>query len=260
MGQLQGKIALITGAGKGLGKGIARRFVDEGAAVIIAEIDEAAGKATEAELRSKGASATFVRADMSVRDDVFDLVHRIIKEHGRLDVLVNNASGLSPNVVLEEKTDEMLSRVLGIGLWGTWWSMRAAFPSMRAQRDGRIINFYSIDTAAGAWLHSDYNINKAGILALTQSAAVEWGRYGIRTNAIAPVGKGTVWDELIKTPGVAQAAAAMNPLGRVGDPYEDIAPAVVFLASDASRYVNGQLLNADGGQHIPRYLSKPANL
>jgi 3-oxoacyl-[acyl-carrier protein] reductase len=132
--------------------------------------------------------------------------------------------------------------------------------AMRDQGDGRIVNFYSIDTAAGAWLHSDYNITKAAILALTRSAAVEWGRYGIRVNAIAPIGKGTVWDELIKTPGLEAAAEAMNPLGRVGDPYDDVAPAVVFLASDDSRYVNGQLLNADRGQHVPRYLSKPPNL
>ena len=99
---------------------------------------------------------------------------------------------LSPNVLLEHKTDEMLRQTLEIGTWGTWWAMRAAFPHLK-ERGGTIVNFYSIDAQTGAWLHSDYNMNKGAILGLTRSAAVEWGRFNIRVNAIAPTGMGQVF-------------------------------------------------------------------
>jgi NAD(P)-dependent dehydrogenase (short-subunit alcohol dehydrogenase family) len=254
-------VALVTGAGKGIGRGIARRFAEEGAVVVIAELDEAAGQATAQELQAAGGQVMFRKTDVSNRDDYVAAVQETAQQHGRLDVLINNAVGLTPNVVIEEKTDEHLQHVLGVGLWAAWWSMRAAMPIMRDQGGGSIINFYSLDEASGAWLHVDYNITKAAVLALTRSAASEWGRYGIRSNILAPVAQGTVWFELIEAmPELEQMAAAGNPLGRVGDPYEDIAPAALFLASDDSRYVNGQVLHADGGQHLPRYNSKPPNV
>lgn len=137
----------------------------------------------------------------------------------RLDVLVNNAMRLSPNVLLDDKTDEMLESTLATGLWATWWAMHAGFPLMRAQGAGRIINLTSID--AEAWLHSDYNLTKGAI------------------------------------PGFAEMASAMNPLRRVGDPEADIGPVAVFLASDAARYVNGEILHVDAGLHIPGYDSRP---
>src|SRR2546421_10884092 len=108
--------------------------------------------------------------------------------------------------------------------------MRAALPVMRAQGGGRIINFYSIDAEAAAWLHVDYNMAKEAIRGLTRSAAVEWGRYNVLVNAIAPAAKGSVFEQLSREiPGFAEMAAAQNPLGRVGDPEEDIAPVAVFL-------------------------------
>lgn len=256
--QLAGSVAVVTGAGKGIGRGIARRFAREGAHVVVAEIDAEAGSEVAASLKELGAEGVFVHTDVSRKDQVEEAVSAAVETWGRLDVLVNNAISLSPNVVLEEKTDEMLEATLRTGMWGTWWAMHAALPAMRQQGRGRIVNLYSIDAEAAAWLHADYNLTKSAILGLTRSAAVEWAPYGLTVNAIAPAARGTVFEQLAEAiPGFEEKAASMNPLGRVGDPEDDIAPVVVFLASEASRYVTGELIHVDGGQHLPRYDSKP---
>lgn len=261
MGVLEGKAALITGAGGGIGRGIARAFAREGARVVVAEIDRERGAQVAQEIEALGGRALFVDTDVSRKTEIEAAVEATCSTFGRLDVLVNNASRLSPNVLLEQKTDAMLERTLRTGLWSTWWAMQAALPHMRQLGAGRVINFCSIDTEAGAWLHADYNLTKGAIESLTRSAAIEWGRFNILVNAIAPAAAGMVFADLCKTiPGFAKAAAAANPLGRVGDPEADIAPVAVFLASEASRYVTGETLHVDGGQHIPRYNSRPADL
>jgi NAD(P)-dependent dehydrogenase (short-subunit alcohol dehydrogenase family) len=261
MGRLEGKRTVVTGGGKGIGRGIVRRFAKEGASVLLAEIDEGAGKEAADELAGAGHDVVFRLCDVGDREQITAVVADAVERWGRLDVLVNNAIGLSPNVLLEDKTDDMLEGVLRSGLWATWWSMKAAFPTMRDQGGGRIINFYSIDAETGAWLHGDYNATKDAIRGLTRSAAAEWARFDILVNAIAPAAKGTVFEQLSSAiPGFAEGAAAMNPLGRVGDPEEDIAPVAVFLASDDARYVTGETIHVDGGQHLPRYNSKPPDL
>jgi NAD(P)-dependent dehydrogenase (short-subunit alcohol dehydrogenase family) len=261
MGVLDGKVALVTGAGAGIGRGIARRYAREGAAVVVVEVDGANGARVAGELESLGAHSLFVRTDVSRKSEVEAAVAAAMKQFGRLDVLVNNASKLSPNVPLEQKTDEMLQATLGVGAWATWWFMQLAMPIMREQGGGRIVNFVSVDAEAGAWLHADYNMTKGAIEALTRSAAMEWGRFKILVNAIAPVAAGTVYEQLVRAvPGFEQMASAMNPLGRVGDPEEDIAPVAVFLGSDACRYVTGEVIHVDGGMHVPRYHSKPQDL
>ena len=260
-GLLQDKVVIVTGGAKGLGAGISRCMAREGATLVITGRDGAAAEAAAATIRKDfGTPALGFATDMGVKDDVLAMIERTVAEFGGLDTLVNNASGLSDNVLLEHKTDEMLKRTLEIGIWGNWWSMQAALRHLKARGGGSIINFYSIDAQTGAWLHGDYNINKMGILGLTRSAAVEWGRFGIRTNAIAPTGMGQVFADLADTvPGFLDMAMAGNPLNRVGDPENDIGPVVVFLASEMSRFVNGELINVDGGQHLPGYISVPHN-
>ncbi len=259
---LADKIAIVTGGAKGLGYGISRRLAREGASLLITGRDGAAAERVAAEIREAfGTRAVGMAADMGVKDEVVAMVDRAVAEFGGLDILVTNASMLSPNILLENKTDEMLARTMEIGTWGTWWTMRAAFPHMKARGGGSIVNFYSIDAQTGAWLHSDYNMNKGAILGLTRSAAVEWGRFNIRTNAIAPTGMGQVFADLAENvPGFLDMATASNPLKRAGDPENDIGPVVVFLASEMSRFVNGELINVDGGQHLPGYVSVPHNL
>jgi NAD(P)-dependent dehydrogenase (short-subunit alcohol dehydrogenase family) len=261
MGRLDGKVALVTGAGQGIGRAIARRYAHEGARVVIAEIEQEHGAAVAEQITANGGEATFVHTDVGVKPEVERAVGTAIDRYGRLDILVNNAIALSPNILLEQKTDDMLDRVLHTGLWATWWSMQTAFPTMRDQGGGRIINFYSIDAETGAWLHGDYNLTKEAIRSLTRSAAAEWARFDILVNAIAPAAAGTVFEQLARDiPGFAEGAAATNPLGRVGDPDDDIAPVAVFLASDDARYVTGETIHVDGGQHLPRYNSKPPDL
>ncbi|BBF71524.1 MULTISPECIES: SDR family NAD(P)-dependent oxidoreductase [Sphingomonas] len=261
-GLVKDKVAIVTGGAKGLGYGISRCLAEAGAHLLITGRDGAAAEAVAADItHSFGVRAVGMSADMGVKTEVEAMIERAVGEFGGLDILVNNASQLSPNVLLEQKTDEMLQRTLEIGTWGSWWAMRAAFPHMKARGGGSIINFYSIDAQTGAWLHADYNMNKGAILGLTRTAAVEWGRFNIRTNAIAPTGMGQVFAELAENvPGFLEMATASNPLKRAGDPEKDIGPVVLFLASEMSRFVNGELINVDGGQHLPGYVSVPHNL
>ena len=261
MGLLNGKVAIITGGGQGIGRGIVRRFIAEGALVTIAEISLEHGRSAEAEAIAAGGEALFVLTDVSAKDQVQAAVDATVRRFGGLDVLVNNASALTPNLLLEHKTDAMLARTLGAGMWASWWFMHAALPHFKARGGGRIVNFYSIDSDAAAWLHADYNMSKAAIQALTRTAAVEWGRFNILSNVIAPAAAGTVFERLCADhPGFGEMAAAGNPVGRVGDPEADIAPVVVFLASEMSRYVNGETIHVDGGQHLPRYDSRPQDI
>lgn len=261
MGVLAGKVALVTGSGQGIGRGIARRFVREGADVVVAEIDTEHGLAVERELRDLGGRVVFVATDVSQKDQVANAVQTAVSEFGRLDVLVNNAIKPPRQAFMEDKTDAMLAEQLAIGVWGTWWCMQAAMPVMRAQGGGCIINFTSIDVDTGAWLHSDYSVAKAGIQSMTRSAAVDWGRYNIRVNCIAPTASTAHFEQMcITRPDLLERAAKERPIGRMGDPENDIAPMVVVLASDASSYVTGATIPVDGGKHLPRGMNRPDQL
>lgn len=258
---LKDKVAVITGAGGGIGRGIARCFARAGAAVVIAEIDELTGRAVEQELKDLGGQARFVRTDVTKKDSIEAAVQAAVDTFGGLDILVNNAFVPTPNVLLEDKTDEMFALTLASSLWASWWAMRAALPHLRQRGGGRIINFYSIDVETGAWLHADYNSAKAGVLGLTRSAASEWGRFNITVNAIAPTAMGATFHKLAaENPGFAERSAAARPLGRSGDPELDIGPVAVFLASDMSRYVTGESMHVDGGLHLYGYNSRPAHV
>lgn len=256
--KLAGRVAIVTGGGQGIGRGVARRLAAEGAQVAIVERDAEAGAQTAKELGSQG---LFVRADVSRKDDVLAAVAATREAFGPVTILVNNAIALSPNVLLEDKTDEMLDQTMHVGVWATWWAMRAVLPDMRAAGGGSIVNFRSIDGEAGAWLHSDYNMTKEAIGGLTRSAAAEWGRYNIRVNAIAPVAIGTVFAELQRDhPEIVASVGQRTPLGRIGDPETDIGGAVAFLAGDDARYITGVTLPVDGGMHLARYDSTPPDL
>ncbi len=261
MAMLKNKVAFITGAGGGIGRGIARRFAREGACVIVAEIDERSGRETAAQVDELGGQALFVRTDVTDKVSLLAAIDAGVTRFGGLDILVNNAFVPSANVLLEDKTDEMLERTLTSTVKASWWAMRAALPHMKLRGGGKIINFYSIDVDVGAWLHADYNTAKAGVVGLTRSAAAEWGRFNITVNAIAPTAMGATFHKFAEeNPGFAERAAAMRPMGRCGDPENDIGPAALFLASDLSCYVTGETLHVDGGLHLPGYNSRPEHV
>ncbi|PHR62103.1 MAG: short-chain dehydrogenase [Robiginitomaculum sp.] len=261
-GLLKDKVALITGAGAGIGRGVARKFIQEGAKVVVAEINEENGRHVVKELIDElGGEACFIKTNVCIKEDVEAAVTHCIETYGGIDILVNNAFALSPHVVLEKKTDEMLANTLNSGLWASWWAMRAALPSMKKRGGGKIVNFYSIDADVAAWCHADYNMTKSAVLGLTRSAAAEWGRFNINVNAIAPAARGTVFYQLAEQiPNFEEKAAARKPLCRNGDPEDDIGPVVVFLCSAMSSYITGEMINVDGGLHLPGYDSKPPEL
>jgi NAD(P)-dependent dehydrogenase (short-subunit alcohol dehydrogenase family) len=173
-GRLDGKVAVVTGAGKGIGRGIARRFAREGAKVIVAEFDADAGKQVADDLGELGGEGLYVETDVSQKADIEGALAAARESFGGLDILVNNAISLTPDVPLEYKTDEMFEQTMKVGLWSVWWGMQTAFPVMKAQGGGRIINFYSIDADNGNWVHGDYNTAKGGVQAPHRRPSRRW--------------------------------------------------------------------------------------
>ncbi len=250
--RLKGKVAVVTGGGRGIGRGICRRFAREGASVVVAEFDEKDGAQVARDLEGLGGKGVFVHTDVTQKPQVQRMIKTAIDAFGRVDIVVNNAIALSPHVAFERKTDEMMDLSLRVGVYATFWAMQEAFPFMRDQGGGRFINFYSNDADIGQWMHADYNATKAGIRALTVSGAAEWGRYNILCNAIAPAAAGTVYYKLLKAVPELAEMVKQHPLGRAGDPENDIAPVALFLATEDSQYVNGQTIYVDGGMSLGR--------
>jgi NAD(P)-dependent dehydrogenase (short-subunit alcohol dehydrogenase family) len=249
---LAGKVALVTGSTQGLGRGIARRFVREGARVVVNGRSREKGEAVLAELRELGGDAIFLAADLSDREDATRLVEDTIAHFGRLDVLVNNAQ-ITPSLieVTDLRTDEYLRTALASGLYASLWTSRAAFPTMRDQGAARIVNFASINGAFGSRYGSAYNAAKEAIRGLTRTLANEFGPYGITVNVVLPAGLSPAYEAFYRDdPKRADAVARLNPMRRHGRAEEDIGAAVAGLASDAARYITGQSLYIDGGAHL----------
>ena len=251
MARLAGRVALVTGAGQGIGRGIALVYAREGAKVAVAELKAHRGERTAQEIRDAGGDAVALVADVGRKADVERMVAETVERWGGLDVLVNNAHGFGARAPLEDIPDEQFDLSWTSGVKGTWWAMCAARPHLAARGRGRIVNMVSLAADRGDAGLGEYNAAKAGIAALTRTAAREWGRQGITVNAIAP----GAWtkrgqDYAARDPeGFANAMAA-RPIGRLGDPETDIAPVALFLASDDSRFLTGQVLYVDGGAHL----------
>lgn len=246
-GRLAGRRAVVTGAGDGIGKGIALVMAREAAEVIVAEVDEAAGDATVAQILGEGGRARMIRTDITDKTSVLAMMEAA----GGVDILVNNAwrgSGVSR---VEDKTDEQIATALRMGPHACHWTMKAALPHMKAQHWGRIINMASLNGVNAHMGTADYNMAKEALRALTRTAAREWARHGICCNVICPAAVAASARRIMAAqPGMIEAIEQANPMGRMGDPERDIAPVAVFLASEDARYVTGNTIYVDGGGHI----------
>jgi NAD(P)-dependent dehydrogenase (short-subunit alcohol dehydrogenase family) len=251
-GRIQDRVAVITGAGDGIGHGVARRYAAEGARVLVAEIDEDRGARVAEELTAEfGTEARFLATD--VRDKAANerMIDTAREEWGTVDILVNNAWGGGSLKRVEFKTDEDFGHAMNLGFYGPLWAMRAAFPLMKEQHRGNIINICSLNGVNAHMGTVDYNASKEALRALTRSAAREWAPHGIICNVICPGAKTAASRRVFElNPELEASADASNPMGRLGDPEGDIAPVALFLASDDARYLTGNTLFVDGGSHI----------
>ena len=247
MPRLAGRNAVITGAATGIGKGIARRFAAAGARVVIADFDEAGGRATAAEIVADGGTAVFLPVDITQKTSTLAMMAAA----GPVDILVNNAwrgHGISR---LEHKTDEQLELSLRMGVFACHWTMTTALPHMKAQGWGRVINMASLNGVNAHMGSADYNAAKEALRALTRTAAREWAPFGICCNIICPAALADSTRRVMSTqPGMIERINAANPMGRMGDPEADIGGVAVFLASGDARYLTGNTLFVDGGAHI----------
>ena len=254
--RLAGRTAVVTGAGRGIGRAVAELYAREGARVVIASRSaEGCASAVEA-IEAAGGTAIAKPTNVGIKSDVVEMAGFAVETYGSLDILVNNAqswgtrdqpTGMPFPTPLESFDDAELDWTFDTGFRGTFWAMQAAFPHMR-ERGGRIINFASPYGMTGNDGTVGYNITKEAIRALTRTAAREWGRHAITVNTVVPTAKTDAADSIEREyPEAMAAAVASIPMGRLGDPHLDIAPAVLLLATDDARYITGQTLGVDGG-------------
>jgi 3-oxoacyl-[acyl-carrier protein] reductase len=242
---LKGKTALVTGASKGIGRSIALKYAEHGAHVAFTYLSSVEqGQALEQELASKGVKAKGYRSDASDFAQAEQLINDVVAEFGSLDILINNA-GITMDTLLMRMTEEMWDRVINVNLKSCFNTVKAATKTMMKQRSGSIINMSSVVGVKGNAGQANYSASKAGIIGFTKSVALELGSRGIRSNAIAPGFIETEMTDKLDEKTVQGWRDAI-PLKRGGSP-DDVADACVFLGSDMSAYITGQVLNVDGG-------------
>ena len=241
---LKDKVALVTGAARGLGKAIALGLAREGARVVISDVNLEGAQRTAKEIESLGRQTLVFKTDVSKTKEVNEMVDKILDKLGRIDILINNA-GITADALLIRMKEADWDRVIEINLKGAFNCLKAVAKPMLKARSGKVVNVASVIGLIGNVGQANYAASKAGIIGLTKSSARELAPRGINVNAIAP--------GFIKTPMTERLAAAAKeemrkriPLGRFGAP-EDVARVVLFLVSDSAGYVTGQVINVDGG-------------
>ncbi len=250
---LQGKVSIITGAANGIGQACARLFAQQGAKVVLADIQDAQGQALAQELVAQGHQASFVHCDVGIKADVDALVEQVMQQHGRIDVLVSNAGIFKASPFLEVSESDF-DEVLRVNLKGAFLMGQAAARAMKTTGGGAIVHMSSVNGVMAIPEIASYNVSKGGINQLTRAMALALADDGIRVNAVAP---GTIATELARQAVLTSDAArskilSRTPMKRLGEP-EEVARAVAFLASDASSYITGEILTIDGGRTALNY-------
>jgi NAD(P)-dependent dehydrogenase (short-subunit alcohol dehydrogenase family) len=245
MERLAGKVAIVTGAGQGIGRAIACAMARAGAGVVIAEINEEQAFNLQKELKGQGHQALAIPTDVAREGSVRAMVERTVSEFGGVDILVNNA-GIYPRCAVAEMSEELWDRVIGTNLFGAFLCARALVPAFLERKRGTIINISSGAAFQGARNGAHYAASKAGIIGFTKALALELAAHGITVNAISPGMTDTALPRANRTEADMLAHAQRIPLGRIAQP-QDIAGPAVFLASDAARFITGQTLFVNGG-------------
>jgi 3-oxoacyl-[acyl-carrier protein] reductase len=247
--ELSGQTAVVTGAARGIGREIAERLAQAGAAVAVVDVAEDAVAQAAEELSRPGATARGYRCDVSSLDAAEALGERVLADFGRVDVLVNNA-GIAKDRLFVRMTAEDWAAVIGVNLTGAFNVTKAFAPAMLKQRSGSIVNIASVVGQMGNAGQANYAASKAGLIGLTKSLAKEFAPRGVRVNAVAPGFIRTAMTDAL-TEDVQNMMMQAIPLGRFGEP-ADVAAVVMFLVSKASAYVTGQVINCDGGMVTAR--------
>ncbi len=241
--KLTGKVALVTGSGRGIGKAIAQKLSDEGATIVINDVADAA-QSTSEEIKAAGRQSIFIKGSVSSSEDVNRMIEQIVSNFGRIDILVNNA-GITRDQITMRMTDEDWDAVLAVNLKGVFLCTRAALKYMLRQRWGRIINISSISGITGNPGQINYCAAKAGIIGITRTVSKEMASRLVTVNAVAPGFIETDMTDKIPEK-VKEEFKKRIPAGYFGSP-KDVAEVVAFLATEEARYITGQVLCVDGG-------------
>jgi 3-oxoacyl-[acyl-carrier protein] reductase len=243
MKRLENKVAVITGGAQGIGKATVKRFAEEGATVIIWDVNEAKALTAINELKTVSEKIEFQKVDVTSLDSTTDAVSQIIAKHKKIDILINNA-GITRDASLMKMTAEQWKQVVDVNLTGVFNCTKAVAPFMVENKSGKIVNTSSVVGLYGNFGQTNYVATKSGIIGMTKVWARELGRKGINVNAVAP---GFIATEMVETvpEKVIEMLKEKTPLGKLGDPV-DVANAYLFLVSDEAKYITGTVLSVDG--------------
>lgn len=251
MSRFEGKVAIVTGSGTGLGKSYVKALCKEGASVVIAEFNDELGKACESELSEMGYKVTFIKANVADEENIKSMVDETVAKYGRIDILINNAQATDKNALptlVENTSVELMKLCWTTGALGTFFVTKYVVPHMKKQGYGRIVNTASGTGVKGMETFAAYGSQKEAIRGLTRVCATELGAFGVTCNVICPgalTEASKLWKEA--APDDYAAAVANQPIKRLGDPETDIAPVVMFLVSEEAQYITGQTIGVDGG-------------